>query len=218
MNADIIFVVDKSASFGTSDWTNIKAFINRTIQYGSPKGTVRIGLITYNSTSATILSLNSGISADLAINYVNNMKKGDGSTANLGSAMSAAMTEFSTYGSISKKKVLIIIAGGEVSGSPCQYNPRDYDIFTYVIALGTNWVRKDLKCLAMSDNSYSGYISSISSTSSLSSIYQTVELLTCPHQPDIRITEVQPLNTSNARYVEFMNFGHALVGANLSFT
>jgi len=218
MNADVIFVIDKSSSFSSTDWGNIKAFLNHTIQYGSPRGTTRYGIITYNSSATTVLSLNSGVGPNNAPTHVNSMLQGSGTTANLGAAISAAITQFSTYSSSSKKKVLIVIAGGSVSGSPCQYNPRDYDIFSYVIALGTGWYRKNVKCIAMSDNNYQGYISSISSTSSLSSIYQTIELYTCPHQPDIRITEVQPLNTSGSRYVELYNFGQSFTGLNLSFS
>ena len=200
MNQDIIFLIETSDNYlSNDDFESILTFASNILYHGSPLGT-RVGLATYSLTTREIISLNDNIDAQSAVSYVmaqNNSEEYSG-MPNVENAVSWSIDEFNSYSSRNTRKTLFTIMAGISINSPCSrsIDVKKENIDSYVIAVGTGWEKRAYRCFGVSDNNYEGLITIDKTINLPNSTQQHIaELLSCPHNPLIKITEIRPQGT-----------------------
>eukprot|EP01084_Bolivina_argentea_P231525 390427_1 len=207
-NQDIAFIFDSSMS--STQWTHTTQFAADLLYYGSPSlTTTRTAILqTANPSISSTITLPFGSEpiANTISSTLPNLEQISQSSFYLQLSLQNALNLFNTSSTSNTRKILIIFATKEFSQAPCKINMRANEIYTYTIAIG-DFNKYPLTCIGCSENNYSGLIS-IDNISELSNILTSMEAITCPHKPLIKMTEIQLSGVNGQQYIEIYNYGH----------
>ena len=194
MSQDIIFLLDESDNMDDTEFDSVKTFVSNILDYASPSST-RVGLATFTTSATEVLSLNDNTDASTAKSSVSSLTRTGSSSMNAKTTVTWAKDEFESYSTSGERRVLVIVIAGISTDAFCtkSLHLNEYNIDTYIIAVGSGWQKRAYRCAAKSNNNYEGLIA-IDDPTNLpgSSQQETAELLICPHHPLVTVTEVQP--------------------------
>ena len=224
LSQDIYILLDNSAYLTEIEFNSTLQFISELLIYSSTKDT-RISLMLSDPTPSNPINSNNPIIS--FINYdiiiINDILQNNVSFSEykntdnepvlyLKNGIKNIINQFNSNSNDSRRKIMLTIVAGEPTQSICEYNPRNSNIYSYIIALNDGWNKiNKIGCMGVSDNNYSGTITDINNPLFLGNILNKMENIICPKHAILSITEVRLPNINDnidSKFVELFNTGH----------